>query len=182
MISFLNGLPGALFIGLGFYNLFYTFTIKKQKLWEKPFFQSFDNISFILFSFTGLLFVTQWFFEVYQNIDPLNEYGFQARIFGPNWLSYLIQPAIYLLLSQLFWIKKWRKVMVLRFQLGLILIIGVEFLINCFFTLDRDYLQSSWSISIPDILLNCGLSIISFVGLVLILYLIKLFFNKKLKP
>ncbi len=178
MILTFSWLIESIFIGFGFYSIFYSLSSKRLSFWQKPFSKRFDSLSFLLFSLAGFLSFYSWFYELNQTVSALSEDGLYERIFGPNWLFYWIHPVIYMSLSQLFWIKKWRKNIFLRIGIGLILIIGIERVIQVVLSYHRDYLPSSWLIFHGDILSNWILSIFSFVALVLVFQMMMSIFQQ----
>ncbi len=82
-----------------------------------------------------------------------------------NYLFYLLfQPFVYLLLSQVFWIKKLRikKIALITFSL-LLLIVPSQWLFAIFTSFHKDYLPSSMSMNILAVVLEVVLNIVVFI-------------------
>ncbi len=85
-------------------------------------------------------------------------------MFGPYWIYYWFSPLMYLLLSQLFWIKKLyiKKVALITLAIMLLILPSQRFVV--FITsFHRDYLPSSWIMYSGNMALQVLLNIVVFI-------------------
>lgn len=121
----------------------------------------------------GLLFFFVWLANVYDlSLKPVSDHGttlsFTNRLFGPYWLHYAFSPLMYLLLSQLFWIKKLylKKTPLITLAI-LLLILPSERILIIVTSFHRDYLPSSWAMYTINPVLHFVLNIIVFIFIII---------------
>lgn len=138
----------AIFTGFGIYSLVYVLIPSTRFKSKEVLFKNLDEIACITFSIGGLLFLGHWLFSIYHamayppaDLDPSY---LKNRMFGPHWYGYWLQPVLYLLATQLLWLKKIREIKWLRFIVGLIMLISLEELVIMLSSMHQDFLPASW--------------------------------------
>lgn len=174
--SIFNLILGSIFIGFGFVipivALLKTSDLKKLKFKELFILTAVQAVRV-----SGIIYFVLWLVQMYflyskHLEDPAEIYSFENRLFGPYWLIYWFPPLMYLLLSQLFWIKKLylRKPALITLCVLLLVLPSQRFLI--FITaFHRDYLPSSWSMCQSDLIVEFALNIIVFIFIIITIML-----------
>lgn len=106
----------------------------------------------------------------------------RTNVFKNYWSIYWIQPLIYVVLSQILWFSKINKNVIIRIIIGLLFLTTIQDYIVKVTALHRDYLPSSWSVSIYDWLTEVVISLVLFLCFLLPFHFImKLLMNGKSK-
>lgn len=141
----------SLFVGFGIYTLI--LLLFKQIL-SKPTkieIEKFDNSACTIIPVIGLIYLINWvgtLFLQYSNIeDPTEVYQMKNRLFGSYWFGYWLAQSLFLS-SQLLWFKKLRKITWIRILIALTFIVSIESILVHLTSLHREYLPSSWSMSL----------------------------------
>ena len=143
MLEFLNNIAyvivNDIFIGYAFYTIL--FLLASIFVRGNESIQMLDGAANTVVAFCGLLyFVVGWIipFCLYTfSPEGLTNYRFW-------WVPWL-QGLFWVLLSQLLWIKRLRKVKILRVIIAFFLIFSFERLVILITSLHRDYVPSGWS-------------------------------------
>jgi len=103
------------------------------------------------------------FFMAWYSGNPVEQFVFANRAFGPYAWAYWIMVSCNVIFPQLFWIKKIRRSIVAMFILGVLVNVGMWFerFVIVVSTLSRDFLPSSWRYFTPT-LIDLGLLLGSF--------------------
>jgi len=98
------------------------------------------------------------FFMAWYSGNPVEQFVFVNRAFGPYAWAYWIMISCNVIFPQLFWIKKIRRSIPAMFVLGILVNVGMWFerFVIVVSTLARDYLPSSWHYFTPT-LVDLGL-------------------------
>ncbi len=98
------------------------------------------------------------FFMAWYSGNPVEQFVFVNRAFGPYAWAYWIMISCNVIFPQLFWIKKIRRSIPAMFVLGILVNVGMWFerFVIVVSTLSRDYLPSSWHYFTPT-LVDLGL-------------------------
>lgn len=113
-----------------------------------------------------ILFLLQTYL-MYSQAEGDAIYSVENRVSGPYWLAYWFPPLMYLLLTQLLWIRRLylKKIFLITLSLLLLFLPSPRFII--FVTaFHRDYLPSSWSMHPGDMAIGFVLNIIVFIFIV----------------
>lgn len=166
--SILNILLRSIFVGFGFVIPIVAL-LKTSDLTKLKFKDLFVLTAVQAVRIAGPLYFVLWFVQMYLSFNnsveaPAGRFSIENTLFGPYWLIYWFPPLMYLLLSQVFWIKKlyMRKTALITFCI-LLLILPSQRFVNILTALHRDYLPSSWSMHIGDMLIEFVLNIIVFI-------------------
>lgn len=91
------------------------------------------------------------FFIAWYSGNPVEQYAFVNRAFGPYWWAYWIMVSCNVISPQLFWFKKVRTNVVLMFIVSIFVNIGMWFerFVITVTSLSRDFLPSSWGYYSP---------------------------------
>lgn len=121
---------------------------------HKSLIEEFDNSACIITPLIALIYLGVWISTLLGTQNTFEEpNGFQqikSSWVSVSYLSYLPQVII-VLSSQLLWFKRLRSIILIRFLIALLLMIPTErFLTYIAISADRDYLPSSWSVSLSD--------------------------------
>lgn len=168
--------------GFGLYSLLYLclkivgFTNSSLKGFD------YTAIQFLIYS--GIIFSVLTFIELFlsylQLVPELDKIAFRQKVFGSIWPLFLGLPLFYLLLTQLYWIKKLRDSPIFRFISAIFFLLAFERISNYIISMNRDYLPSNWSMfsSSTEILLMWILKTLTFILIVLGIHFIKSNLNK----
>jgi hypothetical protein len=118
----------------------------------------------------GILYFILWLADTYiamESLQGVNAIDTSNRLFGTYSFAYWFSPLMYLLLSQLFWIKKLyiKKAPLITLAL-MLLILPSQRLLIIITSFHRDYLPSSWVMYQGSIVLQVVLNIIVFIFIV----------------
>lgn len=140
----------SVFVGFGFYSLVAIFNLSTKFISEFDK-ELFDKISCQIFSIVGLLFVSNFIFNIYlaQTTDYKTGYNEFDMALGPNWIIYLSKPFVILVTSQLMWFRKLRMNRIIRFIIGLVLVLPIEIMLIELKNINTEFPPSSWSLSTP---------------------------------
>lgn len=133
------------FTAFGLYSLlFLIVSIFTKKL----ILQKVDEEATQFISFTGIIYYLGWIIGVlifYLESDLEEQTNMLNRMFGQYWFGILLQPILWLIITQLLRIKIIRKNVLLRILFSFLLIISIERLVILTTTLHRDYLPGSFT-------------------------------------
>ena len=116
-------------------------------------------------------------FQYSNQEDATAIYQIKSRLFGTYWVSYWL-PLLLFLSSQLLWIKKLREIHLIRIVIALSLIAPMQSFLIALTTVHRDYLPSTWTISISSRIIEWLFSIGIFGLTALAFHLVKLRFKR----
>jgi len=145
ILSILKTLTVDFFTAFGLYSFLF---LMLSIFIKKPEFYKFDEQAKKFISFVGFLYIIVWFlgiFVFYMESSPEERSGMINRMFGKYWFGIWIQPLFWFLLSQIFRIKLFSKIMLIRIFVSFFLIFSIERLVIISTSLHRDYLPSSWT-------------------------------------
>lgn len=166
----------TILFGFGIYSIL--FLIGRPLLSEskKSFFDKIDNSACIVSAIIGVLYLvgmlSNTLFEYLSIEDPVERYLMNDRLLGKYWIGYWIQPSLFLF-SQLLWFRKIRKIKFIRFIIAILMITSIESIVVYLTSLHRDYLPSSWSMSISARITHWLISLGLFGTTTTIFHLIK---------
>ena len=159
----LNILLKSIFVGFGFViPLLVLLKTKGEEATRLK--EVFVTSAIQLVIFSGIVYFILAAKDAYLLYSNNASYG-HINIQNNNYLFYLLfQPFVYLLLSQVFWIKKLRtkKVALITFSL-LLLIVPSQWLFAIVTSFHKDYLPSSVSGNILAVVLEVILNIVVFI-------------------
>ncbi len=103
------------------------------------------------------------FFIAWYSGNPIEQFVFINRAFGPYYWAYWIMVSCNVLFPQLFWVRKFRRNIPLMFVVSIFVNIGMWFerFVITVTSLHRDFLPSSWGYYTPT-LYDIGILIGSF--------------------
>ncbi|NUN09806.1 MAG: polysulfide reductase NrfD [Ignavibacteriaceae bacterium] len=103
------------------------------------------------------------FFIAWYSGNPIEQFVFINRAFGPYYWAYWIMVSCNVIFPQLFWIRKFRRNIPLMFVISIFVNIGMWFerFVITVTSLHRDFLPSSWGYYTPT-LYDIGILIGSF--------------------
>jgi len=101
------------------------------------------------------------FFIAWYGGNPYEAYCFQNRAFGPYWWAYWIMISCNVITPQFFWVKKFRRNILLVWVLSIFVNIGMWFerFVIVVSSLHRDYIPANWSYYSPT-----KVDVLTFVG------------------
>ena len=101
------------------------------------------------------------FFIAWYSGNPVEQFAFVNRAFGPYWWAYWIMVSCNVISPQLFWFKKIRTSIVPMFIVTIFVNIGMWFerFVITVTSLHRDFMPSSWGYYVPT-----WVDILTFVG------------------
>lgn len=93
------------------------------------------------------------FFIAWYSGNPVEQFTFVNRAFGPYYWAYWIMVSCNVLFPQLFWFKKIRRSLPLMFVIGVFVNVGMWFerFVITVTSLSRDFLPSSWAYYSPTL-------------------------------
>lgn len=172
----ISSITDLLFAGFGIYSIL--FALGYHKL-SDAFIEEVDRIACFILSVVGVVFIVTCIFTMppehkteYENYVVIN------RAFGPYWASYWFILLIPVVLTQLFWIERLRKMRLLRAFVGLLLLVSPERLILVISSFHQDFLPTSFETPMADVLTNWVLGfwmLMTFIGL---LYAVRIITKK----
>ena len=112
--------------------------------------ESMNKVILLTGNIVGVAYLTELFIAWY-SVYPYEQFAFYNRATGIYWWSYFGMMACNVLSPQIFWVKKFRRNIVLTFFMSIFINIGMWFerFVIIATTLARDYLPSSWSYYTP---------------------------------
>ncbi len=165
---------GAIFSGFAMVLTLMLMTRKIFKLEEYitlAHIESMNKVILVTGTIVGVAYLTELFIAWYSGY-LYEQYAFYNRVLGPYWWSYVGMMSCNVLSPQIFWVKKFRRNIVITFVMSIFVNIGMWFerFVIIATTLARDYIPSSWSYYIPT-WVEVGI-FIGTLGLFFTLYLI----------
>ena len=114
--------------------------------------ESMNKVIVLTGSIVGIAYITELFTAWYSGY-LYEQYAFYNRAFGDYWWAYAIMMSCNVLSPQLFWVKKFRRNIVLTFILSIFVNIGMWFerFVIIVTSLHQDFLTSSWLYFNPTI-------------------------------
>lgn len=166
----------SILFGFGIYSIF-IFLIKSNfSNATKIKIEKFDNSACSIIPIIGLIYLLNWlgtlFFQYNIIADSSEIYQLKSRLFRTYWIGYWLQPSLFIA-SQLLWFKKLRKIILIRFLIALTLIFSIESFVVYLTFSQRDYLPSTWSISLSSRIIEWIWRIGVFTSITIIFHLIK---------
>jgi len=109
-----------------------------------------NRIILLTGSIVGIAYLTEFFMAWYSGV-PEEVYAFKNRAFGPYWWAYWTMMTCNVISPQLFWIRKFRRSVVITFMLSIVVNIGMWFerFVIIVTSLHRDWITSSWTYYTP---------------------------------
>lgn len=160
--SILNALLHSVFIGFGIVipivALLQTSNLKKLAV-KEAFVLTAVQVLRVAGIIYFMLFCVDAYLQYRASTAGIGNVSVQPPMFGQYWIYYWSSPLMYLLLSQLFWIKKlyMKKAALITLSI-MLLLLPSEKLIIIITSFHRDYLPSSWtmynSTFLPEVILN----------------------------
>ena len=129
-----------IFIGFGLYSLLYvliTFFKKDIRLLE-----TLDANSVRFITFAGIIYFLSIVIPTIISVTTSSDSNAEHRQFW--WVPWL-QPLIWILITQIFWIKKIRNIKILRVLIAILLIVSFEMYVIIVTSFHRDYLPATWA-------------------------------------
>jgi hypothetical protein len=113
---------------------------------NKPILKTFDEVAVKIVVVSGVIFAIAWGISIILTLTGFFGEEIRSlvsrRMVGRYWFGYWLQPATYVLLSQLLRLNKIRNSLPVRFVFSCFLIISYELLVILSTSLHRDYLPS----------------------------------------
>ncbi len=125
------------------------------------------NVLMAICGVITLLSLISWFKAYYSGVTYVG-YAIDDRLFGPYWFAYWFNFVGVATLTQLLWLKRFRRSVL--FSLFILLLPLLAKGLSLLTTLNRDYLPSSWAITYR--IMSQMEYVFLYVVLVLIIYLI----------
>lgn len=128
-----------IFIGFGVYSLLYVLiTLLKRDI---PILETIDHNASRFIVFSGIVFGALNILWIILAVVTLPDYTINQREY---WWAPWIQIALWVFVTQLFWIPKIRKAKMLRIVFALLLIVSYEMFVIIVTSIHRDYVPASW--------------------------------------
>ncbi|CAD0004918.1 hypothetical protein [Flavobacterium chungangense] len=116
---------------------------------KKAFLKNLDEEVSRFIVFTGIIYAVLLVVEIFINLNSSDQEGrfsYYELIFGKYWVTFWIEPLVWILMTQLLRFKKIRRNVFLRLLFSFIFILTIENIISFYSLFNRDYLPSSWRI------------------------------------
>lgn len=165
--SILNALLQSVFTGFGIVMPIVAL-LRTSNLKTLSFKEAFVLTGVQVLRITGILYFILFCVDAYLQYNTSSANAGTVSVvppmFGPYWFYYWFSPLMYLLLSQLFWIKKlyMKKAALITLSI-MLLIFPSQRLLIILTTFQRDYLPSNWTMYQGNIALQVLLNIIVFI-------------------
>jgi len=165
---------GAIFSGFAMVLTLMLITRKILKLEEYitlEHIESMNKVILVTGTIVGVAYLTELFIAWYSGY-VYEQFAFFNRAMGVYWWSYFGMMACNVISPQIFWVKKFRRSVLVTFIMSIFVNIGMWFerFVIIATTLARDYLPSSWSYYYPT-WVEIGI-FIGTIGLFFTLYMI----------
>jgi molybdopterin-containing oxidoreductase family membrane subunit len=165
---------GAIFSGFAMVQTLMLITRKILKLEEYitlEHIESMNKVILVTGTIVGVAYLTELFIAWYSGY-VYEQFAFFNRAMGVYWWSYFGMMACNVISPQIFWVKKFRRSVLVTFIMSIFVNIGMWFerFVIIATTLARDYLPSSWSYYYPT-WVEIGI-FIGTIGLFFTLYMI----------
>lgn len=128
-----------IFIGFGVVSILYVLITLFKK--DIKFLTTLDSNAAKFIVFTGLIYFT---LVTVGTIYTLTTSDGQ-QIHGQYWWAPWLQPLIWTVITQLFWIRKIREIKILRVVIAILFIISFERYVIIVTSFHRDYLPGTWA-------------------------------------
>lgn len=129
-----------IFIGFGLYSILYVLITLFKK--DIQLLETLDKNSARFIVFAGIIYFLSIVVWAILSFAMLDDPELKQRQF---WWAPWIQQLIWILITQLFWIQKVRKIKILRILIVIPLIISFEMFVILVTSFHRDYVPSWWS-------------------------------------
>jgi hypothetical protein len=165
-----------IFIGYGIFSITYILVCIFIK--NHAFIDKLDESSNKIIIFSGLIYFLLWMIGMYFSFKEINseeeKYRLLNRMFGPYWFGYWLQPVLWILITQLMWFKKIRRLKILRIVMSVILAVPFEKVVILITSLHRDYVPASHVsyFSVSVVIIGIFAYLVLYSILVTIFYLI----------
>ncbi|NOT36103.1 MAG: polysulfide reductase NrfD [Saprospiraceae bacterium] len=165
---------GAIFSGFAMVQTLMVITRKILKLEEYitlEHIESMNKVILVTGTIVGVAYLTELFIAWYSGY-VYEQFAFFNRAMGVYWWSYFGMMTCNVISPQIFWVKKFRRSVLITFIMSIFVNIGMWFerFVIIATTLARDYLPSSWSYYKPT-WVEIGI-FIGTIGLFFTLYMI----------
>jgi hypothetical protein len=159
----------SFFTSFGLYSIIYVISsiFLKNSLIETV-----DRTANKLVGFIGIVYLVVWICLIvanFVNISSPQRDEILDRMFGKYWFGYWLQPALWIIMTQILRFEKIRKHKVLRFFFSVLFIYTIELYIG-FLTSGIDFSNPRIHFTIMDIVLGILTKIFLFLTIVLIYY------------
>ena len=138
-----------IFIGYGLYSVvFVAFTsiVKRSEFLNKL-----DGSANTIIILSGLLYLISFVILLYLSLPVM--------AFGPYWWAPWSQPIIWILVTQLLWIKKLRHSKMARLIISFLLIVSFERYVIMVTSFHRDYIPGGWASALTTSEIIIGLTL-----------------------
>ncbi|MFT4523212.1 MAG: hypothetical protein ACI8ZN_002164 [Bacteroidia bacterium] len=137
----------SIFLGFGVYSIIYVISFKWLIRSKKALILEIDRIGCYIFAVASLLYFVFWISKLHLEYtsapSDYEKYALTKRMFGPYWFGFWTKQALYIVIPQIFWIKRIRVNKLLRFTIGLLLLFQIHQIIVVITSQHRDYITSS---------------------------------------
>lgn len=145
---------GAIFSGFAMVQTLMIMTRKILKLEEYitlEHIESMNKVILVTGTIVGVAYLTELFIAWYSGY-VYEQFAFFNRAMGVYWWAYFGMMACNVLSPQIFWVKRFRRSVLITFIMSIFVNIGMWFerFVIIATTLARDYLPSSWSYYYPS--------------------------------
>lgn len=133
-----------------------------------------DYLAVKLIAFLGIVYAIVFVLICAQNWSGFFSEGkshSQYKIYG----MYNLQFIVVLILTQFMWFKNFSDSLLLRFFMGVIFLIPTEFINQTFYSYQRDYLPSYWTLHTNEVQDNTSFILVLFAKLLLFVAILILF-------
>jgi molybdopterin-containing oxidoreductase family membrane subunit len=113
--------------------------------------ESMNKVIVLTGSIVGVAYLTELFIAWYSGYI-YEQFAFYNRALGPYWWSYFAMMTCNVISPQFFWVKSFRRNLVITFILSIVVNIGMWFerFVIIVTSLHRDFIPSSWSYYSPS--------------------------------
>jgi molybdopterin-containing oxidoreductase family membrane subunit len=113
--------------------------------------ESMNKVIVLTGSIVGVAYLTELFIAWYSGYI-YEQFAFYNRALGPYWWSYFAMMGCNVISPQFFWVKSFRRNLVVTFILSIVVNIGMWFerFVIIVTSLHRDFLPSSWAYYSPS--------------------------------
>lgn len=166
-----------IFIGFGLYSILFFIFKRWARLEKLP--SEFDQMACKFIIYAGLLYSLLWIsltsFSYFETQGEIERSVFLKRFKGPLWHGFVFEPIYYIALTQLLWIKSFRKSLVYRVGTAFLFAFTFERIIRVLTSLHRDYLPSNWILlsSPAEMVVDLSLKALLFIVIISILVIAK---------
>ncbi|MBI3234649.1 MAG: hypothetical protein HYZ42_11525 [Bacteroidetes bacterium] len=160
----LQSIVQSIFTGYACYSLIYIFGLKRVHFSRQEFVEALDKTASMAFAAAGIIYTALWIAELYKTLGSGHEYyAFRNRALGEFMIFYWLQIIIYVIGSQLMWFNKFRQINWLRIIVSILMIVPMERVNIIMTSMHKDYIPSSWTISLGNTIISLVFSTCIFV-------------------